>query len=358
MTTRAQFMRRAKIARLPPAERERRWKQHLASVQGGNARAAAAPSRSRPASASTRPARAPGAPTSECAQLYLEALLNPWETRVGACVPTFPALPSAKTKVFVRGNGATGTNGYGFVTLYDAALPCNNALAVNVTNGAYTGSTLAFAGTGVDAFSSNAPYATGDITADDVNYRVVAQGIRIRYNATELEMGGSVYAVESPSHTSVDGMSANDILQLNRTEQAQFNRDWVGVVWSPVKEEETRYRTAYASGGGSMGILIRAASSSSVTFEFEVFAHVEYVGAKVRQQTPSHTDASGFAKATQFAGQLHTRAIDRIANGAMGSLKTLAQQALRQITPEAVGRVALSASTAALRYGARAAIAL
>jgi hypothetical protein len=263
-------------------------------------------------------------------------------------VPTFPAFPSSKNVVWARGNGSTGSSGYGQICCYPLALAVNDANSVTVSNSAWAGSAIAQSpGAGVDGITTNAPYATADIAGDAVNYRLVATGIRLRYVGTQLEMGGSVYAATTPSHTSLNGATAADFLALDRVEQAPFDRSWVAVTWTPVKDSETTFITAYGAGTPHLAVLIKAASTTPVAFEFEVFAHIEYIGSNVRQKTASHADVLGFQKAATAVSALHTRAVDAISNNKF-SIDKFANQVLSQVTPENVVKAAVVASRAFL----------
>jgi hypothetical protein len=224
----------------------------------------------------------------------------------------------------------------------------NDANSVTVSNSAFVTSVIS-AGviTGVNGLTTNAPYAIADVAGDAVNYRLVAAGIRLRYIGTQLEMGGSIYAAVTPSHTSLQGASAADFLALDRVEQAPFDRSWVAVTWTPVKEEETTFITTYGGGTPHLAVLIKAASTTPVAFEFEVYAHVEYIGSNVRQKTQSHADVIGFQKAATAVSALHTRAVDAISNNKF-SIDKFANSVLSQVTPENVVKAAVLASRAFL----------
>jgi hypothetical protein len=113
---------------------------------------------------------------------------------------------------FVRGVGAIGTMGYGFL----AISPCvaNDCASFVVTDGAYvrrdmnpfTGG-LPLVGIGVGTMF-NSPYTTTQLLSNVspaavLSSRIVGVGARLWYTGKTIDMAGTVYSFRDPQHNSI-----------------------------------------------------------------------------------------------------------------------------------------------------------
>jgi hypothetical protein len=152
----------------------------------------------------------------ECAAMYAAALVDPFDTPAGACVPAdlFP-LPSSKTKTFIRGKFALGTTGFGCI--FARPVSANDAQSVVGTTAASVGgsATLLSAFTNTTAqLATQVPYTTAQLT-EGVGARVVACGLRIKYIGQLMSRNGVVLSYEDPDHRDISTSFSFDTLGSN-----------------------------------------------------------------------------------------------------------------------------------------------
>lgn len=243
-----------------------------------------------------------------CVRHYLEASINPFDTPEGACLPAdlFP-LPSQKQVLWSKGTMATGTTGFGFITVYPTF--SNNTSPVVYTQstsvGVATTAFNAYTNTATNNFG-NGPWATAQFTGQNLYARTVAVGLRVRCTASMMNRGGSYITWEQPNHAdisvlytynsvkTVSGAQTHGIPNLDDPDQ------WDVSVCSsgPCITEELAY-AASATPLGAVGAYLICAISSAVagmTFDYEVYHHVEYNG-YLPTKTPSHSSPQGFSSA-------------------------------------------------------------
>lgn len=231
-----------------------------------------------------------------CAKHYAETVMNPFDTPSGACVPMLPCLDSAKRKIFARGTGQTSSsNGFGGVNCSTSL--CHDLITVKYTLG-NAGTCISDSNTS-DAYN-NSELAYQDFQGQSVQARVVGCGLRVRFTGKQVDMNGTVYALEEPSHLTTDNLTVPDLLKFDKVKTKPFNRNWVVASWQPVLPAETAYSmNGYASpfiplggeGGGATAplvILIQCQSGESLPFEWEWFCHYEAIGTAARGKSASH----------------------------------------------------------------------
>jgi len=298
-----QFMRRPKLQGLSDAEKEKRWKDHLAS-QGTTKR------RINPTHKQAKRFLHRNAPlidimseSNACIMDYGASLLNPYDKTLAPCVPTYPALDSHKFSVFGRGEGTTSSaNNIGAVCLQPTGVSgVESGLFTALDTYAGVDIPSASSETGVTAFTTNSPYTAADISAGTVQLRLVSAGIRIKGATAKLDEGGTVFALQEPNHGTVLGLTADTMAAYDRCFITSFdNDDWIGVQWTPRLQTDFNYHeTNYGIAGTetSMGMIIKSAKAS-MPFRYEWVCHYEAIGSNVRGKTPSHSDS---AKAEQVA---------------------------------------------------------
>ncbi len=248
----------------------------------------------------TRHMRKPHLHLSRAARKYALALERPWEaSEVG--IPSLPAFPSAKLTAFAKGTFATQTGGINAGLGFIAARP-RNGMWNDRDCGFKTGSASTIStitGSGSTAFSSNSPYAVGAFGsgATQLTGRVVACGLRVRYISTELNLGGDLLLLESPSHATLSGETGTSMLSLRtcRREAIRDSRKWHGVVYHPTNADELAYSTDTTDDALELAIWVNAPDSTvSISFEYEYWCCFEVIGANASDRySPSDADASG-----------------------------------------------------------------
>jgi len=292
----------------------------------------------------------PRAALSECVAEYGRLLVNPFVKEHKACVPMPPAIPSRKVSVYQKGTFATQANSFGFMSMNPYAGILNASVDVGTYNTPANqpfvwGST----GTGVGNFvltpgaantfwlESNTDYTTNSVSALDAidqDVRLVAAGLKIRFNGTALNAGGVICLAEDPAHVGFSNasnagatrwtFSAMSDLDEGSNDQVSFGREYC-VTYRPIYPDEFGYATAALMKGSNIqgapddpDILQSAnwydilactivSALPSQQFYFEAYAHYELIGSAVRGRTPSHIDTVGTSKFQEVVGDLAVR---------------------------------------------------
>jgi len=277
----------------------------------------------------------------ECTRHYLLALTRPFDAPKGACVPDMHAVPSRKFTKRLRFSAVTGTSGYGFVAM-SPSFTANDYLQVTLdsldsrvhmlaysnasyaANGISTNAIVAPSTNGVSQTSIPTPYthasyteaATGLYQAgSDIKARVVGAGIRIKYSGTELNRGGTVYAVRSPDGHTLHGRSFAELGALETTTVMEVTgRKWSEVNWVPCNSADYEYSRRGDTSNEHHGensttgtstadwldhfehnIGLAWSSTPGNTFQVEAVIHLEYTGSGIDSVTPSHSDIQGMS---------------------------------------------------------------
>jgi len=271
--------------------------------------------------------RAPASPERQCALHYAETILNPFDTPAGACVPVTPCLDSAKRKIFARGIGQVQSNGFGGIIANTSMV--NDSTPVVFTNGTSTvgNSFSTITPTGATSVNSNSELSEAEFAAAQVQGRVVACGIRIRYTGKQVDMNGTVYAMEEPSHLTTGKDTPADLLALDRVKPKNFNRQWVVASWQPVLPSETAYSTNYAASAQPIVpypliILIQCqnmTAGETLPFEWEWYLHYEAVGSSARGKSASHIAPVAGPKVMSALQSAPTGLFDDVSNRLVSS---------------------------------------
>lgn len=233
-------------------------------------------------------------PDQSCALHYGAALFDPFNTDAGACVPKFPAINSAKRKVFARGTGLCVGNNGGVVCGTGAA---NNGAAVLYTTAGWVASgPTSLPGGGDAGIQTASPNCSFDVaafgaSATAVQCRTVACGIRVRYIGTPLEAGGLAYELEQPDHTSIEGYSVAQMNAFADSSRTLLNGQWIECLYQPRFPADFGYfPDPNGQSAGTvrfLGIQLTPATAGAA-FEWEYFAHYEFIGSSVQGKSPSH----------------------------------------------------------------------
>lgn len=237
---------------------------------------------------------------SECATNYARTLANPFDGPL-SCIPTFPALQSLKARTYARGVFATSsTTGVGYVVVSPLRCCVNDQSAIFFTLSTFTGTNItASLGVGINPADTNASYPGADLNLTESGFgaRVVGLGLRVRYIGTELNRGGQLYALQDPTHSSLDGRSIAELANELQTRVFPVNRVWTTVLYKPVSSGDMNFNQGLPgiTQDYYLAILAFISSTTSLSFEWEVYGVFEYQGVNIRGQTASHTDPTGFA---------------------------------------------------------------
>lgn len=341
---------------------------------------------------------------SECAARYACAISDPWSAcAYGACIP-IASEPTQKITGFIRGSGAVGVNGLGFILL-------TPTFANDIPSLAFTDAT--FVGTDVEPFSATNVLQTGvglvpctnllHSTADfgtgvsgTLAGRVVSAGLRVWCTAPAVAMGGTVYAFRDPRHLSAQFTRSNlpqtpaslgvrrecEIVNFDRTaiEIADFasRQDELELITQteqksgpggdvstslmyPFSDGNFEYRNSggatvtFAVLGGAIRLgrattVIAIQSSAGNTFQFEYIVHCEVSGEAVQSvATRTAADIEGTQRVLSAANSAQT------STGQGGAVPTLGQRLMSglasmadELKPVAVnaGRFALNRAMA------------
>jgi hypothetical protein len=254
-----------------------------------------------------------------CVRHYAAAQLDPFSAPAGACVPIPPCLPSAKRKIFARGYGLVQSNGFGGLVANTSMV--NDIDCVRATNGLGTGASIGGSNPELIPRTNNSELTATAFNDGDAQVRIVAVGVRLRYAGKQIDMNGTVAALEEPMHQDLWNKSFEDLLEFDKVKTVPFNRDWVVAAWQPVLPSETSYSTnAYASPydqpTNPLAILIRAQTSTEtlLPFEWEWFAHYEAVGVLARGKSESHVAPILGPKAIATLQSAPSRVFDHVSN--------------------------------------------
>ena len=218
MTTKAEFFARPKIRRLPAAEKERRWQQHVMSIRAS----ARVPQRdlarlnrrgyTRGTQLITTGMKAE-VHLSPCAKHYLNALTIPFQNKGVACVPDFHAIPSKKIRVKTRGFFSTGLDGNGYIVAaaWCTSNVCPTIISSTATLASSTGVLLRGSVNTATFTINKIPYSNTQFEANGSNpgvqARRVSQCLRIRYLGPKLSQSGQIVGLRHPDNETLERRS-------------------------------------------------------------------------------------------------------------------------------------------------------
>jgi len=243
---------------------------------------------------------------SKCSRDYALALYNP-VSGPDACVPNYPAILSRRIKVKSRGSFTVpaGNTGIGFCVADPQFAYANNASAVIMSGPAYAQNSVLLTDPNIVQANSDSDYASASLglTALLNQFRVTSALLRIRYRDTELNRGGSVYALMHPAHLSLQGQTLATIQNFDETRDFQntADREWINCHWKPVENSDVNFSGVFPTFTPStsdtsflMGFLIGGDGAVATTYDYEFHVKLEVIGLSVRGKTLSHCDPTGF----------------------------------------------------------------
>lgn len=235
--------------------------------------------------------------------VYLKSLCDPATHRsVGLpASDNVGALTSLKQHAFGKGTFQIGVNGWGYVMLVPGAAVANNSVAVQGSTSTYPGTTVG-GGLGPEIFTgqSNSMFATADFgNAPLAQYRIVSAVLKIRYSGTQLNLGGTVRALQHPNHETLSGLNAAAIEGYRQSKRFPVSRDWDQVVYCPLTDQYNANPGASVALPYSIPFMaFLVSSTASNEFEYEYYVNYEMVGRNIRGQTICVKDPAGYAAIT------------------------------------------------------------
>lgn len=240
-----------------------------------------------------RPARVtvPVFGVPECAAEFGRLIANPFVASHNACLPLYPSPPSLKMTAWSKTVFQVGTIKFGAALFSPLA-----AIASDHTNGSMTvttnGYTLAAVPTPGDAnttaVQSNSPYVMADIGSGDtqLQYRVVAAGLRVRYGGNAFQEGGELVGYSHPDHRTLAGTNVSEMLLGDGVHllKATSNAGWHEITWVPKSGE---YFTNIGSSHSMCFAWYNGSGVAGNTMQVESYAHFEVVGIKALGKTRS-----------------------------------------------------------------------
>jgi len=302
MSTRKDFLSRPSIARLPPAERERRWRQHVSSTgrqRGGTTQPRAPRLRAQPS------------PIPAAVLAYKKMILDPFSNPIVKC-PAYGGKPSqlvsAKTSFILQPTAG------GYAGFSARAVPGSNQSGVvysTSTNVAVNAGTLPNWGDAnvTEPNQTGLPYSTTDLLdGQKIDFRHTAFAARYRYLGSPLNATGR--ALTTINTTDVDVANTAIISQSGfrnfRSQPLQQLSDWVTLPALPMasglttNSAQTPFMSWVRYGGtdftSPIGVLFTGLNTSGTsTIEVEVMQVTEYCGQVAYNSstpTPSFHDAT------------------------------------------------------------------
>lgn len=236
----------------------------------------------------------------ECAKSYFQSLLDPYDSPPG-CLPIFPALPSLKGKCWVKGTMSSGIGSTAFISVHpqianDTTIANSRSVIWSNSNWAPARSptiaerTLSTAGIDTANFNSPFTYSQFNTGSGAVEWRPVSIGVRVRYSGTELNRGGTIYAIEEPDHMDLNNEGVAGLMAYPKCYRAHVTREWTTCNWLPKRATEVEYTALsyYKNLSFPLMIMIVAPTADPASYDFEVVMNYEAIGYQVPTRTMSY----------------------------------------------------------------------
>lgn len=344
--TKAQFLSKPKIKKLPPAEQNRRWQQHLNSSTQQSSQSRV---KQRPGNGTRRTG---GKLIPKCTIDYLRILTDPFNCQdLTVCIPDLNTSDSFKNISTLRGvMTCNAVAGFGFVYLnpkhvcYDvvSAYPSwrtggamtfppvmvtDGSGATQSINNPFSDAGVALPSAAQKLWTTGTNYAASTFMMDAwgnptvstfnrVRARLVGAGLRIRYIGREDALAGLVTVLRQPDNDSIPPIVAagtpatfDDISGQATSATFPVSRDWATVCWRPMSDEDTEYSgnpltltnhqydaadTLGIESSPKYSMICCVSGCPGGTFEYQAVQYVEYIGRTIAK-TRTHSDIAGIS---------------------------------------------------------------
>jgi hypothetical protein len=231
-----------------------------------------------------------------CSAEYGNALCNPFDTPGGPCIPygNFP-YRSQKVKVFCRSRFALGTTGQGYASCVPVSTNDTGCVAITASNSVGTAATLFSAYTNLSTlFVTQIPYTAAQVTASQVQARVVAAGLRVKYVGALASRNGTVVGYEDPDHRnaqtlySFDTLASNPYSMMDRIGSDHW--DMTVCYSGPSDPAHVEFLNSATPLNNTQFMMIAISGAAGDVYEVEYYSHLEYIGLLATAKTDSHVD--------------------------------------------------------------------
>lgn len=229
-----------------------------------------------------------------CEEMYIRALADPFDPVIQGkvCYPSFPAKKSVKQIGNATVNVAIGTNGLGWLA-FDVT-PSNANNAIFYTDATYAGDSgsaiTTTVGSGVHATTWATPNESGTFTESTTGvgnqFRIVCAGAKFRYTGTELNRGGSVFAITTPQQDSLNGCILGNSADPMLSREHAVDMEYQTVVLPPMHDDDVQWKDGdeifpWSDGGTTTANPLLAlvfVGTPGNTFVVRLMEHIEVAG--------------------------------------------------------------------------------
>lgn len=237
---------------------------------------------------------------------WASTVANPFSTHRNVGIPDYPATLSRKTITWAKGSmNPSTTTGFGFVALEPDYLITNDLVAVRSNDATYALNTIDFGAAGAVLSMGNSDYISTQVgpNNDQIQYRIVGAGLRLRYTGTSNNKGGVLRGFADPRHKTVQGRDNSSLDgEVTSKKFAADLKEWTCVCYRHMDSDDLDYQQAVPVFGllpnnptFHMVATVAAPAGIAQSYDWEAFSHFEVIGRDVRGTSPSHCDPLGFA---------------------------------------------------------------
>lgn len=300
----------------------------------------------------SRASLAPMLKMSECAEAYAHALIDPFAAPDPPCIPDNISIPSYKSRSFAKGVFTAGIGGVAAISM-DPWLFGTTQVSAYVTNTAYPSGSYVnptVTPTGWTAITSTGIVTPTAVSNNDVEGRLVAAGIRVRYIGPELNRAGLVVKYRDPGNLMIASHPTDALLLFQEASTSPVDRKWHYVMYRPARASDLYYTATPLSGTPQPSLLVYVAGCTPGTsFEYEAVAHHEFTGRALPGITPSFVDPNGMAIVQSALGaNMPTSSPSATWEAFKAKAFEVAQHTLTQVATNVVGSMMPMRSTVPL----------
>jgi hypothetical protein len=248
---------------------------------------------------------------------FAQVYANPFLT-IGARLPAFPVRNSQLFQTLVDGVMNTNAGGSGWIVVTPGWGVTNNQACCYFTNAPTSPPASAFVGA-IGVGFANSPYTMGTYDplvsmANTLNFRLVSVGVKVRYDGTELNRGGSIlcgqctpenltlFNVDYSGFQKYPGVKEYPVSEMRwsaATRQITDENDlyWLQVNNSGVPGTQNISNSGYpgqisVDNSATLGIYIQSANPNT-PFIFSLSFHWEAIGIPLQHKAITKSDAVG-----------------------------------------------------------------
>lgn len=232
---------------------------------------------------------------------FARVYADPFST-ASARIPILPLLPSKLVRTTVTASSVIASSGVGWVACDPEAMVSSaNSVFVSAAAGGPAFFTGTWNNVQTNSSYSRTAFEYGEPTS--LMMRVVATGIRVRYQGTVLNAAGDWYGLQTNPRQTVNAMSVDSVTKFPGNKTGPFRsgawhsycrhitsqQDFIYLQWNSETGSWVDAATGNPvtnSGGSYMGIIFSGIASQP--FEYEVTCHAELVGPNLDYTGLSH----------------------------------------------------------------------